>query len=139
MKHHLFSAAVLTAFLLDSGARAADLEVTVSGLRSDLGLVRLALFDDAGTFLKEGHGQVVAAATGDLRIRFGGLAVGTYALAVHHDEDANGELATNLLGIPVEGTGFSNDAHAWMGPPRFADAAFFLDATGAEVTIHLSY
>jgi len=37
-----------------------------------------------------------------------GIPPGTYAIACYHDENDNGKLDTNFLGIPKEGTGASN-------------------------------
>jgi uncharacterized protein (DUF2141 family) len=49
------------------------------------------------------------------RCDFEAIPPGTYALAVIHDENSNGKLDTDLLGIPTEGYGFSNDARALIG------------------------
>ncbi len=49
---------------------------------------------------------------------------GEYAVACFHDENANNDLDTNFLGIPVEGTGASNDARGFLGPPPYDDARF---------------
>lgn len=62
-----------------------------------------------------------------------------YALAVIHDENMDGELATNWLGVPKEGYGFSNDAKALMGAPSFEDASFNYDGQNLDMTIKLNY
>jgi uncharacterized protein (DUF2141 family) len=59
---------------------------------------------------------------------FEGLKPGTYAVSVLHDENANGRLETNFLGIPREGAGISNNASPEFSAPRFNDAAFQLKA-----------
>ncbi len=41
------------------------------------------------------------------RCDFEDISPGTYALAVIHDENGNGKLDTNWVGIPTEGYGFS--------------------------------
>src|ERR1700720_3661200 len=46
---------------------------------------------------------------------FSGIAVGDYAVSVFHDENANGKLDRNLLGMPKEGVGASNDAAEKLG------------------------
>ena len=51
---------------------------------------------------------------------------GEYAIAVFHDENTNGKLDTNFLGIPKEQYGFSNHAKGQMKPPKFEDAKFKL-------------
>jgi uncharacterized protein (DUF2141 family) len=47
------------------------------------------------------------------------LAAGEYAVTVIHDENADGKLDTNLIGIPTEGFGFSNNPKVFFGPPTF--------------------
>lgn len=70
---------------------------------------------------------------------FAQIAPGTYALAVIHDENLNGKLDANWLGIPSEGYGFSNDARAALGPPSFSAASFAYDGRSVALTIGLNY
>ena len=51
------------------------------------------------------------------------LQPGTYAVAVYHDLNGNGELDRTTLGPPDEPYGFSNDARGTFGPPKFDKAA----------------
>ena len=60
---------------------------------------------------------------------------GTYAVKLHIDENENGELDTNFLGIPKEQFGFSNNAKA-LGIPKFEAASFVVD-TYTKVQIGL--
>jgi uncharacterized protein (DUF2141 family) len=48
---------------------------------------------------------------------------GRYAIAVYHDENLNGKMDANEIGIPREGYGFSNNPKI-IGRPRFEQAAF---------------
>ena len=73
------------------------------------------------------------------RCDFEDIPRGTYALAVVHDENMNGKLDTNLLGMPKEGYGFSNDAKALFGAPSFSAASFPYDGQNLELTISLNY
>jgi uncharacterized protein (DUF2141 family) len=56
------------------------------------------------------------------RCDFEDIPPGTYALAVIHDENMNGKLDTNWLGIPKEGYGFSNAVKAMRGAPTRSEA-----------------
>jgi uncharacterized protein (DUF2141 family) len=47
-----------------------------------------------------------------------------YAIRYFHDENTNDELDTNILGIPKEGYGFSNDAYGKFGPKDFKEWLF---------------
>jgi uncharacterized protein (DUF2141 family) len=43
-----------------------------------------------------------------------------------HDENGDGRLDTNVLGIPREGVGVSNNKIRSFGPPKWDDAKFAL-------------
>jgi len=72
-------------------------------------------------------------------VTFSDLRPGVYAVAVLHDENENSKMDFNLLGMPLEGYGFSNDASALFGPPSFKDAAFTLKARPSAVSIKTRY
>ena len=73
------------------------------------------------------------------RCDFEDIPPGTYATAVIHDENMNGKLDTNRIGIPTEGYGFSNGAHALLGAPSFSAASFRHDGGMLDLTITLRY
>ena len=56
-----------------------------------------------------------------------------------HDENSNGKLDRNFVGMPKEGVGASNDAKGSFGPPKFADARFSYKGGPQEPMIHLRY
>lgn len=49
------------------------------------------------------------------------LESGEYSFSYFHDVNSNGELDTNLVGIPKEPYGFSNGEKGRLGPPDFED------------------
>ena len=73
------------------------------------------------------------ATKGDLKIVIHDLPAGEYAIASYHDENGNGKLDTNALGLPEEGYGFSNDARGMFGPPKFSEAVFEFDGKSDKV------
>jgi uncharacterized protein (DUF2141 family) len=114
-------------------ASAADLTIEVQGARSAQGSVAGALYAGAPGWLKPQQavqGQFVPA-TGKTTLLFRGLPPGRYAVSVYHDENGNGKLDTNPVGMPLEPTGFSRDAQGRMGPPAFDDAALDVQADTA--------
>nr|WP_294511109.1 DUF2141 domain-containing protein [uncultured Rhodopila sp.] len=118
-------------------ARAANLDVTVTGIRNNQGRVVVAICDRAN-FPKGAcryHGQAPAR-PGAVTVRVAGVPPGTWAAAVYHDEVGNQPLRYGLLGAPRQGFGFSRDARMRFGPPRFEDAAFTPDNV---VTVPLHY
>lgn len=63
---------------------------------------------------------------------------GRYAAAVYHDINGNDQMDKNLLGIPKEPYGFSNDFRPMFASPDFEDCAFDLPSSGKKITIRLS-
>jgi len=66
---------------------------------------------------------------------FTDLTMGEYAIKVFHDENSNGVLDTNILGIPSEGYGFSNNGGTF-GPASFDEAKISVTSDTA-ITIHI--
>ena len=120
-------------------AAAATLQVEVTGVRNGHGLVRVAVCTEA-EFLKEcAHVGQVQAVAGSVIVRVEGIKPGIWAVQAFHDENANGKIDLNFLGIPTEGLGFSNDARFMFGPPRFGDAAIRLSGGGGRISLPLRY
>ena len=128
----------LVALLAPLAVGAADLRVTVVDGPAGPSTLYIALFDGAEAFdtTKSVAAQTLQAREGGGQVAFLGLPVGRYALRMFADENGNGKLDTNLLGLPIERYGFSNDARGTMGPPGFDAAAFRVDGDTA-VTVHL--
>ncbi|MEB2185455.1 DUF2141 domain-containing protein [Xanthomonas campestris pv. campestris] len=122
-----------------SQLHAADLTVNLSGLRSQQGQIRIAVV--ASPAQLDSTQPPVQAQTKPITgsapsFVFRDLPPGRYAVMVNHDENANGKLDTNLIGMPVEGYGFSNNPRA-MRKPTFDEAAFDLPAGGKRIGIEL--
>jgi uncharacterized protein (DUF2141 family) len=118
-------------------------DVEISGLRNDKGQILCALFASADAFPKKAD-KAIARLTTKIAERkafcdFTGVAPGTYAVSVVHDENANGKLDTNFIGMPREGVGASNDAKGHMGPPKFAAASFHYEGGRLDLKIHVNY
>ena len=136
MKMHLRPLLLPAVFLaLAPAARAFDLTVEVLDARSGQGMVAGALYEEADWMRTPMQGELQLAAARSV-LRYRNLPAGRYAVAVYHDENNNGKLDSNRLGLPVERYGFSRDARGIMGPPSFADAAFDLQAD-TTITVHL--
>ncbi len=112
----------------DAGALANRIVVEATGFRNDRGHLQCSLHDQADAFPTHPERAVASARVtishGRATCSFEGIAPGTYAVALHHDEDDDGQFDTGMFGIPTEGTGASRDARGSMGPPSFRDAQF---------------
>ena len=71
-------------------------------------------------------------------IRFDGMAPGTYAAALMHDENANDKLDMAVM-IPREGFGFSRNPTVVTGPPKFKSAAFSIGSDATAQSVKMKY
>ena len=104
---------------------AADLQVTVTQGPPGPATLYLAVFDSAEAFAsgKALRSQKVEMVDGSAQWVFSGVPAGRYAVKSFADENGNATLDTNLIGLPTERYGFSNNARGRMGPPGFDAAA----------------
>jgi uncharacterized protein (DUF2141 family) len=118
-----------------------SLEVTIVNIKEAKGNIRLGLFCNAETFLKETVvGKVVKATEGKMVVTFEDVKAGEYAISLIHDENENAELDTNVLGIPTEGFAFGNNAMGMFGPPSFEEAMLVIkDHTVSRQQISIKY
>jgi uncharacterized protein (DUF2141 family) len=124
-------------------AQGSVIHVEVVGLRSEKGQVSCSLYSSAEGFPKEVQkavAHVVAPISQQKAVcEFPGIAPGKYAVSVYHDENSNGKLDTNFLGIPREGVGASNNAKGHMGPPKFDSAKFQFAGGSLNLKITINY
>jgi uncharacterized protein (DUF2141 family) len=109
--------------------------VVVTNLRSDRGRVMGGLYASPEGWLDEHDDDAsldcrASIRHGRARCVFHGVPAGSVAFAGMHDEDGDGALDRDALGLPAEGYGFSHDASGTLGPPSFGAAAF---ATTSQV------
>lgn len=121
--------------------QAADLRVTVDNLEPDTGHLMVALYDNEAAFdARQGAVEEIRKPVNGERVAltFTGLDDGEYAIAAFQDLDGDGELDTNLVGMPREPWGFSRDASGGMGPPDFDDAAFPVEGDAVDMSIRVN-
>jgi uncharacterized protein (DUF2141 family) len=70
-------------------------------------------------------------------IPFDNVAPGTYAVAVFLDKNGNGKMDTNMLGIPKEKYGFSNNKYPLTRAATFKESAFEVGGKDQSITIKL--
>lgn len=130
----------LTALSPASGAHAQTqptVTISVTGVEVLRGNILVALYDE-GSWGATAVALGRAPANGEtVTVEVRAPGVGRYAVRLFHDVDGDNELDANLLGIPTEPFGFSNDAPLRFGPPAFSDAAFDVSAGGARQSITL--
>jgi len=129
-------ASLFTGKVFSQGA----IEVTVTNIKDAKGNIRVGLFNSEGDFLeKVVDGKVVKSTGTEVTVVFENLKPGEYAVSVIHDENENGELDKNFIGIPKEGFGFGNNAMGSFGPPGFKDAKVRVDNAKVKQVISIRY
>ena len=118
-------------------AQNVKLTVSVSGLENNNGTVKVGLYNSEGTFLKTTFKSLSSEIKNNKAVViFSNLPAGEYAISTYHDENNNGKLDKNMMGIPSEDYKASNDAKGFMGPPDYNDAKFVV---AKDSTITLNY
>jgi uncharacterized protein (DUF2141 family) len=146
--------ALLPTVLLAVPAVAAELRLTIKGIRSDTGEILIGLYDNAAGFksaianaakraLLPDSGRLIGAAIrakrGTQSTVFTQLPPGRYAAIVIHDENDDGRLDENALGVPTEGYGFGNDAQGILRAPSFDAAAVTVGDADVSTSVTLIY
>ena len=71
----------------------------------------------------------------EIAVKFDQVIPGVYAIAVFFDENGNGELDKNFLGIPKEVYGFSNNIIPLTRSATFKEASFIVAASAETIVI----
>src|SRR5688572_10781370 len=104
---------VLPGLFLTHAHAQSKVEIEIINLKNDKGQISLELLDANNQSVKSARDSIK---NRKCTIILDNLKDGKYAIRYIHDENANGKLDTNWMGIPVEGYGFSNDAYGTFGP-----------------------
>ncbi|RYZ74012.1 MAG: DUF2141 domain-containing protein [Lysobacteraceae bacterium] len=120
-------------------AVAGELTVNLHGIRVQGGLVKVAVVDsqqawDGGAAPVQVDGAPAQGETA--KFTFKDLKPGRYAVMVTHDENANGKLDMNVMGMPLEGYGFSNNPSV-MRKPTWEEAGFEVSGSDAAIDVAL--
>lgn len=123
----------------------ATLTVRVTGARNTKGKIWVTVFQDAEGF-PDDRSKAVRQQSVDIdpntmsaEVTFKDLPQGTFAVSVLHDENGNGKMDKNFVGIPKEGYGASNNPKKKKRAPTFDEAKFSLNSSGQTIQITLIY
>lgn len=136
-----FAAVLFAAMPLRSIAQTpsnASITVKVAGIRGTKGNILVALRSGPGKIV-QGRRVEIDAKTMTAQAVFADIAPGTYDIAVIHDENGNGKLDFNDVGMPIEGYGHSNNPEKRAGEPSFDETKFTLGSSNAAFEINLIY
>lgn len=142
MMNHLVTFCLL--LFAVSGLEAQNVEVTVTGLKSDKGQISVGIFLDEESFRQENAYLGYIFQKNDIydgTITFSlNLDPGLYGLSVLDDENSDTRMEYNMLGIPREGFGFSDYYHTGLSRPKFDSFSFTVEKnTVKQITVKMRY
>ena len=114
------------------------LEVIITGFSNNDGDCWFAIDNSEEVYEREDTvwiGKILPIKDKQVIVIIDSLKYGEYAVRVFHDENKNGKLDTDFLGIPDEDYGYSNNASGWFGPPSWKKAKFIFNQP--EMTIKI--
>lgn len=113
--------------------------VQLNGIKEPTGQVLLSLFKTGEGFPthpeKAFRWKRAKVSSSSLIISLDGLPLGTYAIAVVHDENLNDVMDRDWFGLPDEQYGISNNVTSTIVPPSFDEAKFTV--TGKRDTVKI--
>ena len=110
--------------------QAHELTVEVEGIEST-GVIMLRIFSNEAQF--KGEETAIMSlrqqlSAGNFSFSTSGLPEGDYGVRLMYDTNGNGELDTNMIGMPTEPWAFSNNATGSFGPPDWSAVKFRVEA-----------
>jgi uncharacterized protein (DUF2141 family) len=104
--------------------------------KDNKGQILFAIYDSAESHMEsELKTSTVKVENNKAKITVNNLKKGYYSFSYFHDVNSNGELDTNLVGIPKEPYGFSNGEKGRLGPPDFEDCKIKIDS---DISLEIS-
>ncbi len=103
------------------------LRLHIHGLKEVIGVLRIAVFIEKDGYPMDEdkiiRSYVIPVTSRAMEYKIELPDVDQVALSLHHDQNNDGKINSNFIGIPKEGLGASNNAKGRFGPPKFKDAA----------------
>ena len=118
--------ATLTLVVASTVTNAASLKVEFTNIAEHKGELMVVLYDSAQAYSNNGQPTrfvSIPVSSEQAAYSFENLPEGNYAIKLFHDTNGNRKLDMNMLGIPQEGYGFSNNVGRF-GEPEFEEAVF---------------
>jgi len=123
---------------------AGDLIIEISELRNTKGEILIAVFDQAEGFPEDEskffRADTIRNISGTtVRSVIQELEFGDFAITLMHDENVDGAMEYNKLGMPKEGYGFSTNYKPVFRAPKFEETSFQFTKQGQVVRIKMVY
>ncbi|NOQ73123.1 MAG: DUF2141 domain-containing protein [Crocinitomix sp.] len=122
---------MLALFIQTGFSQSFNLTLRIENIQEIKGTLHIGIFSNSDDFPKEGKEYK----TLKLKVKkkfesilISNLPNGEYAIAIFHDVNSDGKCNTNILGIPKEPYGFSNNIKPRLFKPSFKDCKVILSS-----------
>ena len=135
----------LTAILVFSQVvRSQTMDITVKNIRNINGKLVVMIFTNEEEFKTEKPSDTKIFDKTNVKTKTCTISFaynpGVYGLSIYDDENSNGKMDYNFLGIPKEGFGFSDFMLNKLSRPVFSDFSFQLKANeNKTLTVEMKY
>ena len=118
-------------------------EMEITNIQNAKGCIRVAIFRSDEDFkkeipVKEFVFNKVGIKNGKMTVKFE-WKEGRYGFALLDDENEDGKMNYNFLGVPKEGYGFSNYEHTGLTKPSFSNFAVDIKHGLNKVKVNMQY
>ena len=124
-------------------AELGNLTVSITNIRSDSGILRMAIYDDPDQFPDNPASTYILnkldIKDSMLSIVIPDLPAGIYAIALLDDLDGDDEMDYTLLHFPKEGFGFSNNIKPGLRRPPYKKCSFRIEEGENQISIAIQY
>ena len=120
---------ILGALVSISSLMANDIDIEIINISNKNGDIKVGLYNKAEGFSKIDKvykEAIIKISSKTIKYKFTNIPNGTYAIAIFHDEKQNGKIDKNILGMPQEGYGFSNNIRPSFRSANFEESQFEL-------------
>ncbi|SNR67238.1 Uncharacterized conserved protein, DUF2141 family [Lutibacter agarilyticus] len=139
----LFTTVIILISINNTNAQeTCNLKVIVNGLKNSQGQIMISINQGAVGWPEENfyEQRFIAEFNAPTHIiYFENLPYGNYAIGLLHDENVNGEMNKNFIGIPKEGFAFSRNYKVMFRAPKYEEANFEVNASKKTIIIHMQY
>lgn len=141
MKYIIMLAELALAFSNTGYSQNNGPKVTISYLEGKSGTVYIGWYNTAAAFAGKKNAvyskTIKVSGQNEVSVPFAAIPPGNYAIAVFLDENGNGTIDKNFLGIPKEKYGVSNNVIPAMRAPKYEEAVFEMRSGQEDIHINL--